>query len=1072
MPHASSLRATRDSLRTTVEIEEARARISNDRLGIFRASAWGMLGLMLSTFRKNPLKALALSFKLLKTLVSSPARRKALAKVQQQIKARHYLEAVATTNDILKRAPSDLRALKLKREALGKMGDITGMLEAVRQARSVSEIEQLRKSERVLEGRLRELSPTWLPSIPGPPERYEPVPGRVLHLLKHSQPQHTNGYTSRSRYTMDAQKRAGLDPVAMTSLGQPRLDGVTEFLPVELVDGIEHHRLDLGELPYNSLPADEFLELYAWAAVEKVRQLRPAVIHARSGFRGYEIPLVGLALAKHFDIPLVYEASMFLEGTWTDDVDWMERGELYHLRTAQENRCMLEADQVITIAKSMRDEIVARGIPPERVSVVPNGVEPTMFKPQPADPVLAQTLGLEGLTVLGYVSNVGLREGFDILVRGVAELIARGEKVGALVVGDGPELDRVRALAAELGVADRIAITGRVPHDQVAAYYALIDIFVIPRRDERASRLVTPLKPYEAMALGKPLLVAALPALLEVAEPPLRGGSFVAEDPVDLADAAIPFIRDRDMRERVGEEGRRWVLSERTWDHVGPMYVDEYRKAAENHFARGEATPPPDGDSPAQMQAEIEELSTRISKARSRADDAEKRFQSDPMRKVRRVVRQVTSAGGLMGKARAVVRVIRKARAQSGVSPDPTPWQRGANRRTIALPTIGEGGDSGVLTEARRALSTLPRDLDRAPSALIYGPLVRNNPYQSLLYSRCFDHGIAPIGITELHLAIEAEALPALGIDTWFHIHWTNQVLRDAPSKEQAVAKLGEFELMLDRLVKSGVRIAYTVHNVLPHEHEFPAIETKVTQAIIDRATVVHVLTEDAPTLVSPTLVLPADRTVQIAHPSYMGVYPEHLSQLQARYELGLTAADTVIAVLGGIRAYKGIGPLLDAFVQAAAEDESLHLIVAGKPIDFPQAKALKARCEAHPRITSQFGRVPEERLQVYAKASDAIVLSHEGVLNSGVLPLAMTFGRPVIAAARGTFPGLVTPDIGVLFDPSDPRALRQALLGARELKDPAYRQAARKRAESIAPELIAETFAVTLRERFANPRV
>jgi glycosyltransferase involved in cell wall biosynthesis len=87
--------------------------------------------------------------------------------------------------------------------------------------------------------------------------------------------------------------------------------------------------------------------------------------------------------------------------------------------------------------------------------------------------------------------------------------------------------------------------------------------------------------------------------------------------------------------------------------------------------------------------------------------------------------------------------------------------------------------------------------------------------------------------------------------------------------------------------------------------------------------------------------------------------------------------------------------------------------------------------------------------------------------LNSGVLPLSMGFGRPVIAAARGALPGLVTPDIGVLFDPDAPGALVQALLRAHDLKDPAYRQAARKRAEAIAPDLIAETFATTLRERF-----
>ncbi|HWH05658.1 MAG TPA: hypothetical protein VNT23_04390, partial [Gaiellaceae bacterium] len=293
MPDSSSLRATRDALRLTAVLEEARARVAADRLETMRASTWGLLGAVLQTGLKRPGKALRLLVRILAVWFSSPSRRRAVAKARSEIAERRYEEAVATLDAVLARYPSDLPALRLKREALGKMGHLTGMLDAVRRARAVSEVEQLRKSERVLEGRLRELDPTWVPEVPGPPERYEPVPGRVLHLLKHSQPQHTNGYTSRSRYTMDAQKRAGLDPVAMTSLGQPRLDGVEGFAPVEFVDGIEHHRLDLGDLPYTALPPDEYLELFAWAAVERVRALRPAVIHARSGFRGYEIPLVG-----------------------------------------------------------------------------------------------------------------------------------------------------------------------------------------------------------------------------------------------------------------------------------------------------------------------------------------------------------------------------------------------------------------------------------------------------------------------------------------------------------------------------------------------------------------------------------------------------------------------------------------------------------------------------------------------------------------------------------------------------------------------------------------------------------
>ncbi|MFP5225790.1 MAG: glycosyltransferase [Actinomycetota bacterium] len=1065
------LRRTRDTLTLRAEIEEARARAANERLQMFGKSIWGLLGIILSAGWKRPWKLPKLFYLLARTRFAGPKRRRAFSEARRCFEDRRYEDALARCDEILRDNPADLPVLRFKREILGKMGDLSGMLATVRQARALGELESLRRSERVLESRLKELDPTWLPPIPGRPERYEAVPGRVLHLLKNSMPQHTSGYTARSRYTMLAQRGAGLDPVVVTSLGQPRLDGLTDFPLVEAVDGIEHHRLDLGDLPYLGLPPHEYLELFAWTAAEKVRALKPAVIHARSGFRGYEIPLVGLALSRHFGIPLVYEASMFLEGTWTDDVEWMERGELYRLRTEQENRCMREADHVVTIAESMKQEIVGRGIPSDHVTVIPNGVDPERFQPRPKDPELLRSLGLEDRVVLGYISNIGYREGLDIMVRGLAELISRGEDVGGLIVGDGPQLPALRELAEELGITDRVAITGPVSHEVVADYYAAIDLFVIPRRDERAARLVTPLKPYEAMALGKPLLVAGLPALLEVAEPPLRGAAFTPEDPISMADAATPLIRDHAERERLGEEARRWVLSERTWDRVGPMYRDVYARASEVAASRstpvGDPAPAALGEAEA-LRVEIEQLGTRIAKARSRAAATEEKYWNDPMRKVRKGVREVLKASGPIGKLKQLVRVARRWRAARLETPDRFPPQRIVARKTQALPSLASEGSEGSLLElARTALATLPKGGDRPPGILLYAPLVRNNPFQALLYSACWESGIAPLPLTDLDVADEAKALPGLGVETWFHIHWTGQVLQGATSKSDAAERLKAFTERLEGLVHAGVRIAYTVHNALPHEHEFPALEAGVVKAILDRASLVHCLTEDAPDLVKPTIDLPSDKIEVIPHPSYIGVYPEHLSKLQARFELGLTDDDLVVATLGGIRAYKGIGPLLEAFEQAAEQEPRLRLIVAGKPIAFPEAKALRGRCEGDDRIISFFGRVPEDQLQRYAKAADAIVLAHDAVLNSGVLPLSLTFGRPVIAAKRGALERLVTSDIGITYDPDEPGGLKRALLQVKDLRDPNYEAAARKRAEEIAPDRIAASFAEALRRRY-----
>ena len=158
----------------------------------------------------------------------------------------------------------------------------------------------------------------------------------------------------------------------------------------------------------------------------------------------------------------------------------------------------------------------------------------------------------------------------------IAELRKQRDDVGCIVVGEGPELDGLRELRGELGLDDCVVLTGQVPHSEVHRYYSLIDVFVVPRRDDRAARLVTPLKPFEAMAMELPIVVSDLPALSEVAAPGERGLSFVPEDPASLAATVAPLLDDPALRKRFGAAGRDWVQRERTWAANGKRYVEAY----------------------------------------------------------------------------------------------------------------------------------------------------------------------------------------------------------------------------------------------------------------------------------------------------------------------------------------------------------------------------------------------------------------------------------------------------------------------------------------------------------------
>jgi glycosyltransferase involved in cell wall biosynthesis len=174
-----------------------------------------------------------------------------------------------------------------------------------------------------------------------------------------------------------------------------------------------------------------------------------------------------------------------------------------------------------------------------------------------------------------------------VLIEATARLLARGRKVACLIVGDGARRRELEGQARKSGVSDAVVFTGRVPHDEVRSHYALLDVFVVPRRNDRAARFVTPLKPFEAMAMGKPLLVSNLPALVELAAPGERGLAFPHGDADGLASALETLIDQPDLRHRFGRAGRDWVLAERTWERNGQRYREIYADLLDRWRAAG-----------------------------------------------------------------------------------------------------------------------------------------------------------------------------------------------------------------------------------------------------------------------------------------------------------------------------------------------------------------------------------------------------------------------------------------------------------------------------------------------------
>jgi glycosyltransferase involved in cell wall biosynthesis len=147
-----------------------------------------------------------------------------------------------------------------------------------------------------------------------------------------------------------------------------------------------------------------------------------------------------------------------------------------------------------------------------------------------------------------------------------------------LIVGDGQELEKLRELVIDLELEDHVILPGRVPFEDVQRYYSLIDIAVFPRKPLPVTEMVSPMKPFEAMAMEKAIIVSSVGALEEVVIDGETGVIFEKGNIDSLVEALARTVNDPELCARLGKNAREWVVANRTWDGAAQRTVDIYRQ--------------------------------------------------------------------------------------------------------------------------------------------------------------------------------------------------------------------------------------------------------------------------------------------------------------------------------------------------------------------------------------------------------------------------------------------------------------------------------------------------------------
>jgi PEP-CTERM/exosortase A-associated glycosyltransferase len=288
------------------------------------------------------------------------------------------------------------------------------------------------------------------------------------------------------------------------------------------------------------------------------------------------------AAARRLGLPFVYEVRAFWEDAAVDHGSFGEDSFRYRLSRRIETGVFRRADAITVICEGLRSELAARGIAPEKIAVIPNGVDIDRFAPRPADQALIDRYGLRGRPVLGFLGSFYHYEGLSLLLDALARLRESNPEAVLLLVGGGEEEVRLRAKAEALGLGLSVVFTGSVPPEEVLGLYSVVDILVYPRLSMRLTDWVTPLKPLEAMAMGKVVVASDVGGLKELVRDGETGLLFPAGDTEALARALRGAIADRGLWAAMGERARGHVMSSRRWEKIVARYQGVYASALGN----------------------------------------------------------------------------------------------------------------------------------------------------------------------------------------------------------------------------------------------------------------------------------------------------------------------------------------------------------------------------------------------------------------------------------------------------------------------------------------------------------
>lgn len=428
---------------------------------------------------------------------------------------------------------------------------------------------------------------------------------RVMYCAYSTPKYHSNGYSVRTKGVAAGLASAGRSvwvvgrpgyPWDTGGTDRPKPDPQRQVLEDEYATWIH-----LPGLNINHAAPDDYVQSGADAYVREAKIARPSVIHAASNYLN---ALPALLAARRLGIPFVYEVRGLWEVTEASAKPGWENSERYQQQAHFETFVCQHADQVLAITEEVRQELINRGVPDERITLLPNGVDTDDLLPLPKDPDYARRHKIPtDVPVIGFAGSFVEYEGLETLVEAAGVLRDRGLEFCVALAGAGGVYNSLKNRVAELDLDTHVKLIGRRPSTEIPVFLSTVDVVCCPRLSLPVTEMVSPLKPLEAFAAAKPVVLSDVSPHRELVGETQsidglrmgeRGALHQPGDAESLANHLEYLITRPAVVGDMGRRGRVWARHLRDWTRLGRQAANQHITAVRTNKAaaiKGPALP-------------------------------------------------------------------------------------------------------------------------------------------------------------------------------------------------------------------------------------------------------------------------------------------------------------------------------------------------------------------------------------------------------------------------------------------------------------------------------------------------